>query len=192
MLGFLDPATGAIERFEVPLTPAPDAQNPVPYGLRVGPDGAVYVTELAGNRLVRLDPGSGDIRVWKLPTSHSGPRRPAVASDGTVWIPLYAANAIASFDPDAGTFTEFALPTADALPYVVLVDARGRVVVGTAAADAVFRFDPANETWDVFPLPSRGVLIRHMDLARDTGDLWVAYAASPGIPAMIARLGLGQ
>lgn len=192
MLGYLDPATGTVHRFEVPLDPAPDAQNPIPYGLRVAPDGAVYMTELAGNRLVRVDPSSGDMRVWKLPTSHSGPRRLDVAIDGTVWVPQYAANRLARFDPASETFTEFPLPVADALPYIARVDRDGRVAVGTAAADAVLRFDPASETWEVFPLPTRGVLIRHMDFDRATGDLWVAYAASPGIPAKIARIGLGE
>lgn len=191
MMGYLDPATGDVHTFEVPLDPAPDAQNPIPYGLRVAPDGAVYGTELHGNRLVRLDPATGAIRAWMLPTSHSGPRRPDVAPDGVVWIPLYSANALARFDPATESFTEYQLPVADALPYIVQVDRRGKIVVGTAAADAVLRFDPATSEWETFPLPTRGVLIRHMDLDPRTGDLWVAYAASPGIPAKIARVGLG-
>ena len=192
IIGYVEPATGAIRTFEVPLDPAPQARNPVPYGLRVAPDGSLYGTELQGNRLVRLDPEKGQVDVWRLPTSHSGPRRLDVASDGTVWVPQYAANRIARFDPASETFTEHTLPVSDALPYIVRLDQRGRVLVGTAAADAVLRFDPARGAWEVFALPTRGVLIRHMDVDSRTGDLWMAYGASPGIPAKITRVGLGD
>jgi virginiamycin B lyase len=191
LIGYLEPETGNVRTFEVPLTPAPELENPIPYGLRVAPDGTVYGTELEGNRLVRLGPRSGEMNAWNLPTSHSGPRRLDVRPDGTVWIPQYSANGIASFDPGSETFTEYPLPVADALPYIVRVDAEGRLVVGTAAADAVLRFDPAAQEWETFPLPTRGALIRHMDLDPDTGDLWVAYSASPGIAAKIARVELG-
>ena len=176
----------------MPLSPRSDAANPIPYGLHIGADGSVWATELHGNRLVRLDARSGATHVWSFPTSHSGPRRLDLDDHGTVWTPQYAANSIASFDPGTERFTEYALPVADALPYITRVDGDGRVVVGTAAADAVFRFDPSAETWETFPLPTRGVLIRHMDFDRATGDLWVAYGASPGIPAKIARLALGS
>ncbi len=191
VIGYLEPATGNVRTFEVPLTPTPELENPIPYGLRVAPDGTVYGTELQGNRLVRLDPRSGEMDAWILPTSHSGPRRPDVGLDGSVWIPQYSANRIASFDPASARFTEYPLPLPDALPYVVLLDAEGRIVVGTAAADAVLRFDPASQAWEIFSLPTRGVLIRDMDLDTHTGDLWVAYGASPGIAAKIARVELG-
>jgi len=42
----------------------------------------------------------------------------------------------------------------------------------------------------VYPLPSRGALIRHIAIDPRTHDVWLAYGASPGIPARIARLSL--
>ncbi|MFW6078612.1 MAG: virginiamycin B lyase family protein, partial [Gemmatimonadota bacterium] len=191
-LGYVDGSTGETRFFDVPgPAPAADGAGPIPYGLRIGPDGSVWMTELHGNRLVRLDPATGEFRIWTLPTAHSGPRRPDIGPDGTVWIPEYAAGKLARFDPRTERFTEYDLPIADALPYVVRLDPdRGRVWVGTGAADAVFVFDPERERFDIIRLPTRGALIRHIDVDPATGELWAAYGASPGIPPRIARIRL--
>lgn len=189
ILGYVDPRTGAVRTFEVPMTPAPESGNPIPYGLRVAPDGSVWGTELHGNRIFRFDPRTERFAVWRMPTPVGGPRRPDFGRDGTFWVPEYAANRIARFDPETGAFEEYELPLADALPYITRVDrARGHVWIGTAGADAVLRFDPEAERFHVYPLPSRGALIRHMDIDSRTGDLWVAYGASPGIAPRIARV----
>lgn len=191
-LGYVDARTGDVRFFEVPgRAPEADGAGPIPYGLRVAPDGSVWMTELHGNRLVRLDPRTGEFGIWTLPTPHSGPRRLDVGPDGTVWIPEYAAGKLARFDPATERFTEYELPIADALPYVVQLDPeRGRVWIGTGAADAVLLFDPASEQFGVIPLPTRGALVRHIDVDPATGDLWAAYGASPGIPPKIARVRL--
>ena len=86
---------------------------------------------------------------------------------------------------------EYPLPVRDAVPYVARVDpASGRVWIGTSAADAVLAFDPATERFSVTELPSRGAMIRHMAIDPRNRDLWVAYGASPGIPARLARVRL--
>ncbi|HEX2078140.1 MAG TPA: hypothetical protein VHG08_10540 [Longimicrobium sp.] len=190
LIGYLDEATGAVRTFTVPNTGALRAGNgPIPYDLRIGPDGAVWGTELHGNRLIRFDPRAERFRTWDLPTPHSGPRRMDVAADGGVWIAQYAAGKVARFDPRAERFTEHALPDPNALPYIVRVDdARGRVWVGTGAGDRIYRLDTRTGAWTAHPLPAPGALIRHMALDPRTGELWAAYGASPGVPALIVRV----
>lgn len=188
--GYVRASSDDVVTFDVPITPALAAGNgPIPYGLRVAPDGAIWGTELIGNRLLRLRPGTGEFTAWRMPTPHSGPRRPDVGPDGVVWIPEYANNRLARFDPVTETFREFELPVPNALPYVVRVDnARGTVWIGTGAADAVFAFDPAAERFTTYTLPTVGALVRHLDVDEDTGEVWAAYGASPGIQAKIARI----
>ena len=188
--GYVRPGSEEVVTFDVPITSALAAGNgPMPYGLRIAPDGAVWGTELVGNRLIRLDPETGAFTTWSMPTPHSGPRRPDVAADGTVWIPEYANNRLARFDPATESFEEFVLPVPDALPYVARVDrTRGTVWVGTGAADAVFAFDPGSETFTTYRLPTTGALVRHLDVDEATGEVWAAYGASPGIQARIARI----
>jgi streptogramin lyase len=82
------------------------------------------------------------------------------------------------------------LPIRDAVPYIARVHPRtGAVWIGTAAADAVVRFDPATRRFTAFRLPTRGATVRHLSFDPATGDVWLAYGASPALhPARIARL----
>jgi virginiamycin B lyase len=189
-IGYADTRTGEVVTIDVPVEAMPDGGRTIQYGLRTGPDGSVWTTQLVGGRLIRYEPGSGEFRLYDLPTPFSGPRRPDVDARGVVWIPEYANNRLARFDPATEAFQEFELPITDALPYVVRVDRRRDLVwIGTAAADALLRFDPAMEQFAVFPLPTHGALIRHIDIDEATGDVWAAYGASPArTPNKVARL----
>jgi virginiamycin B lyase len=190
LIGAVDAATGEVRTYEVPAHPTMAATSgPIPYELRVAPDGAVWMSELAGNRVVRFDPESGTFAVHTMPSAHSGPRRLDIAPDGLVWIPEYAGNRIARLDPRTGAIREWDLPIADATPYVARVDRRtGIVWIGTGSADAIVAFDPATERFTVYRLPTRGAMIRHITIDPRNGDVWAAYGASPGIPAKVARL----
>lgn len=200
VLGYVD-AQGEITRFEVPAHPEANiGAGPIPYELRVAPDGRIWVTELVGNRVFSYDPSTARYEMLMMPTPYSGPRRLDIGPDGTVWIPEYANNTLARFRPgpvsrSGGTGTaqgeleEFQLPIPDAEPYVVRVDPRnGKVWIGTGSADAILSFDPTSERFTVYRLPTRGALIRHLAIDPRNGDVWAAYGASPGIPSKVARL----
>lgn len=189
LIGYVDAARDTVVTHEVPGKVMPGDGTTIPYGLRVAPDGTIWGTELAGNRLMRFDSESGDSRHYELPAAHSGPRRLDVAADGIVWIPEYAGNRLARFDPATERFTEHELPIPDALPYVVRVDhARGTVWIGTAAADAVLRFDPGSERFDVYRLPTRGALTRHINIDEATGSVWGAYSPGPAVTPRVFHL----
>jgi virginiamycin B lyase len=191
LIGSVEAAGGRVATHEVPAHPTlgQGPGGPIPYELRVGPDGRVWGSELAGNRIFAFTPGTGRFEVFSLPTPHSGPRRFDVDSKGIVWIPAYAANLLVRFDPAAGTFREIPLPVRDAVPYIVRADRRsGALWIGTGAADALLRYDPAGGRFETYPLPSKGALIRHLAIDPRDGTVWAAYGASPGIPARIARV----
>jgi streptogramin lyase len=190
LLGFVDPdGTAAPVTLDVPVPPLADGGSNIPYGLRVGPDGTVWMTELAGGRLIGLDPASGEFRIHPLPAPFSGPRRLDVAGDGTVWIPEFAANRLAAFDPATARFTEYEIPIADALPYVARVDpASGAIWVSLAGAGAVARFDPAREAFEVVPLPTRDGIVRHLAVDPRTGEVWGAYGSSPARSQKVFRI----
>lgn len=164
--------------------------GPVPYEIRVAPDGRVWGSELVGNRIFAFDPVSGAQEAYMLPVTHSGPRRFDFDRDGRLWIPTFAANELVRFDPRTKVFDRIALPVPDAAPYVVRVDPqRGTVWIGTSAADAVLRYDPASRRFTLYRLPSRGAMVRHLAIDPRNGDVWAAYGASPGpLPSRIARV----
>ena len=190
-IGFLDPASGSVTLRDVPPHPvlAKVDGGPIPYELRIAPDGSVWISELGGNRLVRHDPATNAFRVFDMPTAHSGPRRFDFDATGSLWIPEYAGGKLTRLDPATGRFTQWELPVKDAAPYVVRVDRqRGNVWIGTGAADAVFRFDPGAARFTAYELPTRGALVRHLDIDPRTGVVWAAYGASPGVAARVARI----
>ena len=186
---------GSQTSFDLPRHPvlsnAPG--GPIPYEIRVAPNGIVWVSELGGNRLVSLNPATKQAKAYEMPMTHSGPRRFDIDRNGVLWIPAYSGNELVKFDPSNGVFTRYALPVRDGLPYVAKVDPkRGVIWVGSGSADMVWSFDPATTRFTAYPLPSRGSMIRHMTID-GAGDVWLAYGASPGrIPSRIARLHLGR
>jgi virginiamycin B lyase len=191
LIGSVDAATGEVVTYEVPAHPtlAQGPGGPIPYEIRVGPDGRVWGSELIGNRIFAFTPATRKFETFRLPRPHSGPRRFDIDARGVVWIPAYAANLLLRFEPGIRKFTEIPLPIRDAVPYIIRVDSRtGALWIGTAAADVLLRYDPADGRFETFPLPTRGAMIRHLAIDSRSGAVWAAYGASPGIPARIARL----
>jgi len=191
LIGRVDPATKAVKTWTVPKHPSAIGNwGPIPYELRVAPNGHVWMSELVGNRMVGFDPASEKFTIHQMPTTMSGPRRFDIDARGTLWIPAFGAGTLVRMDPSTGQAKEYPLPVRDASPYVARIDGRtGLVWIGTGAADAVFSFDPRTERFVTYSLPSRGALVRHLAVDSQRNAIWLAYGASPGeIPARVARL----
>ena len=193
LIGRVDRLSGDVVPIEMPLHPTLAAQpgGPIPYEIRAARDGTIWVSELQGNRVLRYLPGERRFDTYEMPTTSAGPRRLDVDANGIVWIPEYGAGKLARLDPATGKIREIALPIPDAAPYVVRVDdARKRLWIGTGAADVIFEMGLATETFVTHPLPTPGAMVRHLAIDPRNGDLWIAYGASPGVPARIASLRL--
>jgi virginiamycin B lyase len=188
--GYVDAATGETRALEAPATPMPPEQgSPIPYELRVAPDGAVWISELAGNRLIRHDPATGQSKAYPLPSAQSGPRRFDIDADGVLWVPEFAGGKLARFDPRTERFQEIDFPTRDALPYCARVDRRrGLVWVSLCAADAIARVDVKTGAVVECELPARNAFIRHLDVDPESGEVWGAYSHSPNLEMRIVRL----
>lgn len=191
LIGFVEMATGTVKTIAVPDHPTQGKGpgGPIPYEIRVAPDGRLWGGELQGNRVFAYAPATSEFTMYDLPTPISGPRRFDIDAQGIVWIPAYSANVLVRLDPATGVFTEIPMPVKDAVPYVVRVDPRnGALWIGTSAADALIRYDPRTRAFHTYPLPSHGALVRHLAIDAKTGAVWLAYGESPGMPARIARV----
>jgi streptogramin lyase len=188
------PGTRAVSKVELPSHPTLGSEpgGPIPYEIRVAPNGVVWMSELSGNRLVAHDPRTGAQRAITMPEPHMGPRRFDIDGSGVLWVPAYAANALVRIDPSKpgpGAMTVHRLPIADMLPYVVRVEPSGRGLwIGTGTTDIALRFDFATNGFEAVQLPGSGVLIRHLAIDPRTRDVWLAYGASPGTQSRVARL----
>jgi virginiamycin B lyase len=125
LIGYLDAATGAVRTFEVPNTPELRAgAGPIPYDLRIAPDGSIWGTELHGNRIFRFAPDTETFATWTMPTPHRGPRRVDFDRQGGLWVAEYAGNKLTRFDPKTERFRVYPLPTRGALIRHMDIDPR--------------------------------------------------------------------
>jgi virginiamycin B lyase len=79
-LGILYPDTGRV--VHVPL-----GEGSAPHGVIMGPDGAAWITDSGLNAIVRVDPKTNAVKVWKLPedSGYTNLNTPAFDGDGVIW-----------------------------------------------------------------------------------------------------------
>ncbi|HSN86729.1 MAG TPA: hypothetical protein VL025_08220, partial [Thermoanaerobaculia bacterium] len=141
---------GEVEEFR---TPTPES---APTSIKVAPDGTIWFTERAANKIGRLDPATGTITEFDVPTERSAPTGIAVAPDGGVWFTEKMAGKIGRFDPESRTFTEYPTPTPKAEPSTVVLDAEGYVWFDERGADTLNRMDPKTGEVTSFKVPTQG------------------------------------
>jgi streptogramin lyase len=96
-----------IHEWSVPTKGAP------PHDPAVGPDGALWFTEQMANKLGRLDPTTGAVKMWVSPAGHdSGPYGIAISTDRMVWYSESGVkpNTIIQFNPKTGNFARAIIP----------------------------------------------------------------------------------
>ncbi len=151
---------------------------PVPYGIDIAPDGAVWFSQLNVRRIGRIDPDTGAIRL--IDTPFPGPRRLRFDSRGNLWIPGFSAGLLARYAPSQGEFTTWKLPTDGVeTPYALNVDRRSDTVwVCGTNSDSLISFEPASERFTVYPLPTRVTYTREIDFD-DHGGVWASNSNFP-------------
>ena len=88
---------------------------------------AVWFTELAGNRIGRLDVTTGGIQQYTIPTANRGPTGIALDGDGIIWFAQRQGNNLGRFDPATQLFSEYAVPMPDAQLEDVAVQRSGAI-----------------------------------------------------------------
>ena len=164
-----------IETRKVDLIPSP-AERSRPYGIKLAPDGSVWVVLFGTSKIAKIDPATLELDVIDLPRPETRPRRLVITSDGRIWYGDYAAGMLGAYDPATGEFTEWAMPQgANARPYGMAVDSRDRIwVVATGVQPNQFTgFDPESEAFfSETPVPSGGGTVRHMHYHEPSGAIW--------------------
>jgi streptogramin lyase len=153
---------------------------PVPYGIDIAPDGGVWFSQLNAHRIGRLDPETGDVRMFDTP--FTAPRRLRFDSRGNLWIPGFSSGVVSRFDPATGAFRTWDLPIeprGSETPYALNVDRRTDTVwVCGTQSDTLIRFEPAIERFTVYPMPTRVTYTREIDFD-DHGGVWTSNSNLP-------------
>jgi virginiamycin B lyase len=170
MVGRLEIGSWELDVFPVAT---PDAR---PYGIRMAPDGRVWVALLGTNKLAVIDPDTLGITEFELPREGARPRRLDVTSDGLVWYVDYAEGYLGALEPITGTAQEWQTPSgADSRPYAMIADGADRlwfVETGPEVNNFV-GFDPDTQSFfSQTPVPSGGSVVRHMQFYDGGNEIW--------------------
>jgi virginiamycin B lyase len=125
--------------------------NTTPHGI-VEVDGRIWFTELGGDRISMLDPKTGQMQRYRIPTEGAGPHSLWNDSKGNFWYTHFAASGkIGRFDAKTQQVKEYE-PIKDFSGYGLVVDKQDRVwAVGLNKA-VVVGYDPKTDKWTSYKI----------------------------------------
>jgi streptogramin lyase len=115
-IGRLAMASGDIVTFPVPTA------GSEPAGIDIAPDGSVWFTEMAADKIGRLTPAH-QFEEYPIDDADVGAYGIAVQNDKYVWFGESKTGTIKRLSVAGGTFLRAWLPDADGYPYALLIDA---------------------------------------------------------------------
>jgi virginiamycin B lyase len=115
-----------------------------PHDPAVDPQGNAWYTGFGVNTVGRVDPKTGDVKEYPLPTPMTGPHGLTFDKQGFLWYTGNRSSLIGKLDPKTGIVTEFKMPDPAARdPHSPLFDAKGILWFTVQMGDFVGRLDPA-------------------------------------------------
>jgi len=169
-LGRLDPDTGELREIET---------RKRPYGIRVGPEGRLWIAYNGTNSIGAMSPDSMEVTYFELPDPASRVRRLDLDSQGQVWFVNSTLGRIGRLDPATGDIQESDLPSGpDSHPYALaVVDDVVWYNESAMRPDTLVRFDPASEQFQSWAIPSGVGIVRHMWVTA-AGELLIHQSSS--------------
>jgi virginiamycin B lyase len=176
LVSVFDPATALFRFVELPI---PSSR---PYGLKVHPNGTVYVACNGSACLYEISPNDLSVNVITIPDGPTTVRRLDIDVNGDVWFVNSGQGLLGRYVPDTGNITQWPTPSgADSHPYAITVYEDGIWFnESSRRPETLVRFDPMSETFESWILESASVqsgLIRHMRATQSA--IW-AHQTSTG------------
>ena len=165
----LDVASGKFDVFEPYKIPRPNVYDVIPDSSNNG-----YFLVLGAEDVGRVDARTGEIKIFKTPTTRSGPRRGMMDGQDRLWFGENNGDRIGMFDTRTQQFKEWAVPTPGAWPYDVTADRIGEVWAGGEYDDRILRLDPKTGAFVQYLLP-RSTNVRRVFVENGTTPVtfWV-------------------
>jgi streptogramin lyase len=142
----------------------PNGRPTSPHGIRES-NGGVWVAEMGGHRVTRLDLATGQVRGYPLPQAGGSPHDLWPDSEGNIWYTYWSTTGmIGRLNVATSEFKEWKVRDGFA-GYGVVVDRQDRVWAAGLNTPAVFMYDQRAEKWTSYPItnPGRRVTIDSKD-----------------------------
>jgi virginiamycin B lyase len=142
----------------------PDASAKDPHTLVFDHDGIIWFTVQAGNRVGRLDPNSGEIKLVTPPTANARPYGIVVNAENAVWFVEFGARLSRPARPRDRHREGMALAQRTKIAALRhrLHQGRGLVQRVRRKTHTIVRFDPVREKFQTWPIPDGGDIVRNM------------------------------
>ena len=141
------------------------------YDIKVDSKDMVWVSVFGFGELIRIDPVTGETKVYHAPDSPSI-RGLDVDSQDNIWFASFNGNSLGELDPRTGTFKMYHPPTRFAMPYGIAVDKKsGKIWFSDLNGNNITRFDPSTGEFTEFPIPSANAAPRFIGLD-SKGRVW--------------------
>jgi streptogramin lyase len=137
---------GSITEFTIPTAAS------APEGITAGPDGNLWFTETAGNKIGRISP-AGSLTEFTVPTPNSSPQDITAGADGNVWFTEGQGNKIGRISP-TGAFAEFNVPTDMSAPQGIALAPDGSLWFTESQTDKIGRITPVGAINEITNLVS--------------------------------------
>jgi virginiamycin B lyase len=163
-LGIIDIASGQFR--QVPLGP-----DSAPHGVILGPDGMAWITDGGQNAIVRYNPASEALDVWKLPadTGYTNLNTGAFDKDGVHW--FTGQNGIYGRVDASGRIAVWNDPEGRG-PYGIDDTPDGEIWYVSLAGSHLAKIDRTDGTVQMIEPPDVGAGLRRV-WADSKGDLWI-------------------
>jgi virginiamycin B lyase len=172
-IGRLDPATGAIQSWQIPVPP--NATRSYPFSLAVTPNG-VWFGYLNGGAVGRLDPATGKVTLLPLANHQAAVYAMAADPAGRIWFTEMQPAILGNIDPATGKVTELAVPQSAGDPsilYGTVTTGDGSVWFASAGANAVVHYQASDDLFTFYTLPATQSIPFGMALGHN-GALWIS------------------
>lgn len=137
------------------------------------PDGHIWWVGQWGNYLGRLNPKTGKMDEFRLPTG-AKPHSVNIGPNGYAWYTGNRNATIGRFDPVSEEITEFPMPDEAARdPHTAEFDAKGIMWFSLQGSNMIGRLDPATGDIRLASAPRKGSRPYGVKIAED-GTIWVA------------------
>ncbi len=138
-------------------------------GITAGPDGALWFTEVGGNKIGRITT-AGSVTEFAVPTAFSGPVDITAGPDGALWFTEFTAEKIGRITT-LGAITEFPLhPTAASSPNGIAAGPDGALWFTEFNGNRIGRITTGGSVTE-FPLPAQSCCTVGITAGPD-GALW--------------------